>query len=148
MRAELHHHRLSLLVLAARSAGSLVLVCLFTAAGVSAPAIEDNAVLVWNEEALNATGLARELTRTALTQHHDARSGLFWAVSEEGTASLPWRPLALPSPIRAESLALAIGIDPGPREQLRRALRHISEFDPLPPAEILIALTRDAESAP
>jgi hypothetical protein len=92
--------------------------------------------------------LARELARTALTQHHDARSGLFWAVSEEGTASLPWRPLALPSPIRAESLALAIGIDPGPREQLRRALRQIIEFDPLPPAEILIALTRDAESAP
>ncbi len=92
--------------------------------------------------------LARELARTALTQHHGARSGRFWAVSEEGTASLPWRPLALPSPIRAASLALAIGIDPGPREQLRRALRHTIEFDPLPPAEILIALTRDAESAP
>jgi hypothetical protein len=216
-------------MLAARWAGGLMLVCLFTAAGASAPAIEDNAVLVWNEEALNAIRLARnpppiaaihlatfhaavhdavigvtrsdrtwlpvpnpapdtsaeaaaagaahlvlrtlwsswtnpfglslsrspgdqhlarELARTALTQHHDARSGLFWAFSEEGTASLPWRPLALPSPIRAESLALAIGIDPGPREQLRRALRHTIEFDPLPPAEILIALTRDAESAP
>jgi len=92
--------------------------------------------------------LAQELARTALAQYHDARSGLFWAVSAEGAASLPWRPLALPSPIRAESLALAIGVDSGPRQQLRRALRHTIEFDPLPPAEILIALTRDAESAP
>jgi hypothetical protein len=144
MRAELHHGRQSFLMLAARWAVGVMLACLFTASGASAPAIEDNAVLVWNEEALNATRLAR----TALAQYHDARSGLCWAVSAEGAASLPWRPLALPSPIRAESLALAIGVDSDPRQQLRRALRHTIEFDPLPPAEILIALTRDAESAP
>ena len=92
--------------------------------------------------------LARELTRTAFARHHDTRTGLFWAVSADGAALLPWRPLAIPSPIRPESLALTIGVDPSSREQLLRSLRHTIEFDPLPPAEILIALARDAESVP
>lgn len=92
--------------------------------------------------------VAEELSRAALDLHLDYRSGLCWAVPAEAAAVLPWRPIAAPSPIRAESLALALDPREADRDSLRRALQHAIEYDPLPPADILAALAHRAGNPP
>lgn len=83
---------------------------------------------------------ARALAAYAERLFLDARTGAFWAISADRALALPWRPLALPTPLRPAAIALSLGTDAATHGPLQRALRHAIEFDPLPPPDILLAL--------
>lgn len=91
---------------------------------------------------------AKALVTIGLDEFWDDSSGRFWAVSAPSSSTLPWRPHAPISPVRAESLALTLVDSPATVERMRRALQYAIEFDPLPPADILLALAATNERIP
>lgn len=107
MHAELHHGRQSFLMLAARWTVGVMLACLFTAAGASARAIEDNAVLVWNEEALNATRLARNPPPIAAIHLATFHAAVHDAVIGVTRSDRTWLPVPDPAPDTSAEAAAA-----------------------------------------
>lgn len=91
---------------------------------------------------------AEALLKLCLGEYWNESSGTFWAVSAAPSTTLPWRPLVPISPVRAESLALPIVDGRVQAQEIARALRYAIEFEPLPAADILLALAATKERAP
>ena len=107
MRADFIDRRQSLLVPAGRFAGGLMLLWFLTVAGWSAPVAEDNAVLAWNEEALNATRLARNPPPIAAIHLATFHAAVHDAVIGVTKADRTWLPVPDPAPEAAAEAAAA-----------------------------------------
>ncbi len=85
---------------------------------------------------------ANAVLSAAFTRFYDPALGHFMASGEAPGAGLAMRVPGLSEPVRAEVLALLVGVDAGARQTLQRGLLWSFEHAPLPPGEVLLALSR------